>query len=133
MPTVSKEEGLKRGWKTDKGRAGAVIISGWDNFIKIFMLDLLKLHPEKQEKFLKYFVNNKFTKQFISLNNFIGREFTMKEAQNYFNFKGRKLDRILTLCKKRYISRRKIDKIRFSYKLTNKYVEIYKKLLQIKS
>lgn len=41
METISKEECKKLGWKTDKGRAGCVIISRWDNFLKIFMLNLL--------------------------------------------------------------------------------------------
>jgi len=127
MPTVSKEEGLKRGWKTDKGRAGAVIISGWENFIKIFMLDLLKLHQKKQDKFLKYFINNKFTKQFMDFSYFIGKKFTMKKAQKYFNFKGRKLGRVLTLYKKGYISKIRTDKKRFIYKLTNKYINLYDK------
>ena len=133
MPTVSKEEGIRKGWKTDKGRAGAVIISGWDNFMKIFVLDLLALHPEKQEKFLKYFINNKFTKQFMDFGYFIRKKFTMKEAQDYFNFKGRKLDRVLTLCKKGYISRKKINRVKYIYKLTDKYTELYKKFINLYS
>lgn len=133
MPTISKEEGIKKGWKTNKGRAGAVIISGWDNFIKIFMLDLLILHQEKQEKFLRYFVNNKFTKQFIDFNYFIGKRFTMKEAQDYFNFKGRCLDRVLTFLKKGYLSRRKINGAKYAYKLTDKYTELYKKFMNLYS
>lgn len=125
MPTISKEEGINLGWKTTHGRAGAVIISGWENFIKILQLNLLELHQEKQEKFSKYFINNKFTIQFLSFKPFIGKEFTMKEAQTHFNFKGRHLNRILTLYKQGYLSRRKINEVKFLYRLTGKYLKLY--------
>lgn len=128
MPTVSPEEGIKRGWKTTKGRAGAVIISRWENFIKVYELGLLDLHEEKKVKFFRYFFNNKFTKQFMDFGYFLNKEFTMKEAQNYFRFKGRHLNRVLTLCKQNYLSRRKINKVKFSYRLTDKYTKIYNKL-----
>lgn len=128
MPTVSKQEAKERGWKTTKGRAGAVIISRWENFLKIFLLDLLNLNKEKQVKFNQYFINNKFTKQFLSLSSFMDKEFTMKQAQEYFNFSGRHIDRVLSLLKQRYISRRKINNIKFSYKLNNKYRLTYNKL-----
>lgn len=131
MPTVSPDEGIKRGWKTTKGRAGAVIISKWENFVKILELDLLKLYEEKQEKFNKYFLNNKFTKQFIDFKKFIGKEFTMKEAQNHFKFAGRHLNRVLTFYKKGYISRRRLDKHRLIYKLTENYLALYNKLKPI--
>lgn len=131
MPTVSKQEAKERGWKTTKGRAGAVIISKWGNFLKIFLLDLLSLNKEKQVKFNQYFINNKFTKQFLSLSSFIDKEFTMKQAQEYFNFSGRHIDRVLSLLKQGYISRRKINNIKFSYKLNNKYILTYDKLKPI--
>lgn len=131
MPTVSKQEAKERGWKTTKGRAGAVIISKWENFLKIFLLDLLNLNKEKQVKFNQYFINNKFTKQFLSLSSFIDKEFTMKQAQEYFNFSGRHIDRVLSLLKQGYISRRKINNIKFSYKLNNKYILTYDKLKPI--
>jgi len=128
MPTVSKNEAKERGWKTDKGRAGAVIISRWENFIKIFELGLLDLHKDKKNKFLKYFLYNKFTKQFMDFKYFLNKEFTMKEAQIHFGFKGRSLGRVLTLYKKGYIYRRKINRRDYIYKLTKEYMNLYNKL-----
>ena len=128
MPTVSKNEAKERGWKTDKGRAGAVIISRWENFIKIFELGLLDLHKDKKDKFLEYFLYNKFTKQFMDFKYFLSKEFTMKEAQIHFGFKGRSLNRVLTLYKQDYIYRKKINKVKFSYRLTEKYIGLYNKL-----
>ena len=130
MPTISPEEGIKLGWKTDKGRAGAVIISRWENFVKVLKLGLLNLHNEKKIKFLKYFRNNKFTKQFLDFACFIKKEFTMKQAQNYFKFKGRHLKRVLTLYKKGYISRRKINRRDYVYKLTKEYMRLYNKFIE---
>ncbi|MBI5148116.1 hypothetical protein HZA33_00370 [Candidatus Pacearchaeota archaeon] len=127
MDTISSEEGIKKGWKTTKGRAGAVIISRWDNFIKIFNLGLLDLNNEKKIKFLKYFLNNKFTKQFLDFKYFLNKEFTMKQAQRYFGFEGRHLNRVLTLYKKGYIFRRKLNKVKFVYKLTDSYINLYNK------
>ncbi|MBU2633687.1 MAG: hypothetical protein KJ674_00420 [Nanoarchaeota archaeon] len=131
MPNVSKKEAKEKGWKTTKGRAGAVIISKWENFIKVFQLELLNLNKDKKDKFAKYFVNNKFTKQFISFNYFLGKEFDMKSAGEHFNFVGRNLDRILTLQKQGYISKRKRNNIN-KYKLTKKYILLYKKLTKNK-
>lgn len=128
MPTISPEEGINRGWKTTKGRAGAVIISRWENFIKVYELELLDLHNDKKTKFLQYFFNNKFTKQFMDFGYFLNKEFTMKEAQGYFGFKGRHLNRVLTLLKQGYLSRRKINQVKFSYRLTDKYNKLYNKL-----
>jgi len=127
MPTVSKQEAKERGWKTTKGRAGAVIISRWENFLKIFLLDLLNLNKEKQTRFNQYFINNKFTKQFLSLSTFINKDFTMKQVQEYFNLSGRHIDRVLSLFKQRYISRKKVNKVKFSYKLTKKYSDLNEK------
>ncbi len=131
MPTISPEDGIKKGWKTTKGRAGAVIISRWDNFVKVFELNLLEISEDKQNKFIKYFFYNKFTKQFLDFKKFINQEFTMKEAQTIFNLSGRHLNRVLTLWKKGYISRRKINEVKFIYKLTNKYLALYSKLKSI--
>jgi methyl coenzyme M reductase subunit D len=128
MPTISADEGIKLGWKTTRGRAGAVIISRWDNFIKIFELDLLDLHNEKKEKFLKYFFYNKFTKQFLEFEYFLNKRFTLKEAQNYFGFKGRHVDRVLTFYKNGYLNRKKVNEVKFSYSLTNKYKKLHNKL-----
>lgn len=128
MPTISPEEGINKGWKTTRGRAGAVIISRWENFVKIFEFNLLEINKEKEEKFLQYFNNNKFTKQFLDFKYFINKEFTMKEAQTYFGFKGRHINRILTFYKEGYISRKKIGKNKFKYKLTDKYLALYNKL-----
>ncbi len=128
MPTVSKQEAKQRGWKTNKGRAGAVIISRWENFVKVFNLGLLDLSSDKKTKFLEHFVNNKFTKQFLDFRYFISKEFTMKQAQNHFGFSGRCVDRVLTLCKQGYISRRKTNQRDYVYKLTNKYINLYNKL-----
>ena len=133
MPTISKEEGKQRGWKTTKGRAGAVIISRWENFIEILNLNLLEINQDKKEKFEKYLLNNRFTIEFLSFNNFIRKKFTMKQAQNYFKFKGRSLNRVLTFHKLGYISRRKINSIKFVYNLTNKYANLYQKLNAISS
>lgn len=128
MPTISPEEGIRKGWKTTKGRAGAVIISRWDNFIKIFELGLLELSREKQKRFINYFINNKFTKQFLDFEKFINKEFTMKQAQEFFNFSGRYLNRVLTLYRKGYVSRRKLNKTKFVYRLTENYLNLYDKL-----
>lgn len=130
MPTISSDEGIKLGWKTTKGRAGAVIISRWDNFVKVFELDLLDINDEKKKKFLNYFINNKFTKQFFDFKGLTGKEFTMKQAQEYFGFSGKNLNRVLTFLKKGYVSRRNVNnsKLKFVYKLTNKYFSLYHKL-----
>jgi hypothetical protein len=127
MPSVSKEEGKQKGWKSDKGRAGCVIISRWENFVKILMLDLLGINSEKREKFIRGFINNKFTKQFLDFENFINKKFIMKDAQLYFDFKGRHLNRLLTLHKLGYASRENINN-KFEYKLTEKYMDLYKKI-----
>ena len=74
---------------------------------------------------MKYLLNSKFTKQFLDFKYFLNKPFTMKEAQNHFKFKGRHLDRVLTLYKQSYLSRRKIDNKRFIYRLTKKYSEVY--------
>jgi len=129
MLTVSKEEAKERNWKTDKGRAGCVIISKWENFVKILELNLLEINEEKRLKFIRYFVNNKFTKQFLDFKPFISKKFTMKEAQDLFDLKGRKLDRVLTLKKLGYIKRKEIKKNRFKYELTKKYLNLYNKLI----
>jgi hypothetical protein len=128
MPTISPEEGINRGWKTTRGRAGAVIISRWENFVKIFEFNLLEINKDKEEKFMQSFNNNKFTKQFLDFKYFINKEFTMKEAQTYFGFKGRHVNRVLTLYKEGYISRKKISKNKFKYKLTDRYLALYNKL-----
>ncbi len=128
MPTVSKEEARKKGWKTTKGRAGCVIISKWENFVKILELNLLEINEEKREKFIKHFINNKFTRQFLSFKFFLDKKFTMKEAQKLFNFKGRKVDRVLTLWKAEYLKRYETKPNRFKYKLTKKYLKLYKKI-----
>ncbi len=125
MPTISKEEGIKIGWKTTRGRAGAVLISRWENFIKILLLDLLELHEDKKKSFAKHFVNNKFTKNFLSFEPFIKKEFTTKEAQTKFQLRGRHIDRLLTLYKKGYVTRREIHKKKHVYKLTPKYIKTY--------
>jgi len=64
----------------------------------------------------------------MDFRHFLNKEFTMKEAQDYFDLKGRHLDRVLTLYKQRYLSRKKLNKIKFSYKLTKKYAVLYNKL-----
>lgn len=85
----------------------------------------------KKDKFIAYFFNNKFTIQFMGFKYFISKEFTMKEAQSLFNFRGRHVTRILTFVDKGYISRRKINRVKFAYKLTNKYISLYNKLNQV--
>lgn len=128
MPTISKKEAKQRGWRTTKGRAGAVIISKWENFIKIFDMGLLDLNEDKKQKFLQSFRNNKFTKQFLDFQYFINKEFTMKDAQSHFRFTGRHVDRVLTLHESGYLSRMKINEVKFFYKLTKKYVDLCNKL-----
>ncbi len=130
MPTISKQEAKERGWKTTKGRAGCVIISKWENFIKILESDLLGLNLEKKEKFIRYFLNNKFTKQFLSFKHFIGKKFSMKDAQEYFNLSGRNLSRVMSLRKGEYIKRKELDNKRFEYTLTKKYINLYNKIIQ---
>jgi len=130
MPTVSKQEAKERGWKTTKGRAGAVIISKWENFVKILELDLLNINIEKREKFIKYFVNNKFTKQFLDFEYFINKRFLMKDAQKYFNLSGRNLSRVMSLRKGGYIKRKELNNKKFGYTLTKKYINLYNKIIQ---
>lgn len=125
MLSISKEEAKQKGWKTEKGRAGCVIISRWENFIKILEMGLLDINEDKKSKFLKSFVNNKFTIQFISFKDFFNKEFKIKEAQEYFKFSGRYVNRVLTLFKQGYISRRKFNQRDYSYKLTQKYYDLY--------
>ncbi|MBS3163666.1 hypothetical protein J4427_03175, partial [Candidatus Woesearchaeota archaeon] len=127
MPTISKQEGISKGWKTDKGRAGAVIISRWDNFIKILQMDLLELNKHKENKFLKYLKNNKFTKQFMDFSIFINKEFTMKQAQSCFNLSGRHVNRLLTLWKNGYTTK-KLIKNKHIWKLNKNYINLYNKL-----
>jgi len=127
MPSVSKQEAKDRGWKTLKGRAGAVIISRWDNFLRVSELDLLDLHEDKKNKFAKYFVNNQFTKQFLSLSHFMENEFTARQVQTYLNLSGRKIDRLLTLWKKGYVDRIKQGK-KYHYKLNDNYFRVYNHL-----
>ena len=132
MPTISKEEGKKLGWKTDKGRAGAVIISRWENFLKILTIDLLELNKDKQDKFIKYFVNNKFTKQFLDFQYFIDKKFTMKDAQVAFNLRARYVNRLKTLERLGYLNKEFIRKFgnnnMYLYILNKKYLEVYNKL-----
>ena len=54
----------------------------------------------------------------------------MKEAQKYFDLKGRYLNRILTFYDKGYIERKKINKVKFEYMLTKKYVSLYNRIMQ---
>jgi len=56
---------------------------------------------------------------------FLNKEFTMKEAQLHFGFKGRNLNRIPTLYHQGYLSRRKINQVKFLYKLPDKYINLY--------
>ena len=130
MLSVSKEEAKEKKWKTTKGRAGCVIISRWENFVKVLELGLLDLNIEKREKFIKSFINNKFTKQFLDFKYFIDRKFSMKDAQNYFNLKGRYLNRVLTLYNQGYIKRKKLNKVKFEYMLTKEYLNLYNKIIQ---
>ncbi|MDP3917907.1 MAG: hypothetical protein Q8Q30_01900 [Candidatus Woesebacteria bacterium] len=132
MPTISKKEGIKRGWKTKFGRAGAVIISKWDNFIKILDLNLLKLSKDKMDKFSIHILQNKFTKQFLDISPFIGKEFRIKTLQNHLNLSSRHVCRLLTLFKKGYVNRRK-KKNFYLYKLNNNYIRIYNKLISTKN
>jgi len=98
--------------------------------VKILELGLLDLNLEKREKFIKSFINNKFSKQFLDFKYFISRKFSMKEAQKYFDLKGRYLNRILTFYDKGYIERKKINKVKFEYMLTKKYVSLYNRIMQ---
>ncbi|MAG45674.1 MAG: hypothetical protein CMH63_02810 [Nanoarchaeota archaeon] len=127
MPTVTKEESKIKKWKTAKGRAGAVIISRWENFIKILELNLLELHKDKDKKFRKYILNNKFTTLFLSMDGLQKKRFTMKEFQTYTRLSGRSVGRLLTLCKKGYIGRRLI-KNKYIYTLNKKYFDLLNRL-----
>ncbi len=127
MPTISKTEGIAKGWTTNKGRAGAVLISKWDNFVKILNMGLLDLHEDKKHKFHEFFNNNKFTKQFLSFEHFLNKDFTMKEAQCFFGFKGRNVDRLLTLYKKQYIDRTFVNN-KYVYRLNDNYRLVYNKI-----
>ena len=133
MPTISKEEGSKLGWKTTKGRAGAVLISRWENFLKILLLDLLELHKDKRQKFARHFIYNKFTKQFLSFGSFINKEFTMIEAKNKFHLKANSIRGVKTLAKQGYISKKLVNKnnrLISYYTLTPRYIKTYDKLKQ---
>lgn len=132
MPTISKQEAKEKNWKTNKGRAGAVIISRWENFVKIFELGLLDLNLDKKQKFSKHFLSNKFTRQFLDFNYFLNKRFSMKEAQMHFNFKGKNVNRVLTLYKQGHLSRKNVNKTKFIYKPTKKYLKLYNKLIHLR-
>lgn len=55
----------------------------------------------------------------------------MKDAQRYFNLKGRHLSRVFTLYNQGYLSRKKINQVKFIYKLTKKYANLYNKMKPI--
>jgi len=124
MPTISGEEGIRMGWKTTSGRAGAVIISRWDNFIKIAELGLLDLSEDKKTKFSSYMLNNMFTKQFLEFSHFRHKDFTMKQAQEYFGFSGRKVNRLLTMWKWGYANRKTMGKHHI-YRLNKSYESVF--------
>lgn len=124
MPSVSKQEGVKRGWKTTKGRAGAVIISRWNNFVRAIEINLFELHPKKEKLFFNKFKNNKFTKQFLAFEFFIDKEFTQKDAQIRFSLLGRNVNRLKRLCVSGFAQRKKQGK-KYVYRLTSKYLSLY--------
>jgi len=78
------------------------------------------------EEILKKICKKPFTFKKLN-NNLIMR----REVGN--GFKGRQLDRVLTFFKKGYISRRKLNKVTYEYKLTNKYISLYSKIKSISS
>lgn len=79
METILKEDGIKLGWKTVHGRAGAVLITTSDNFLKLLQMNIFELDQLKKEKFIKGFIKLKFLKPFFALLPFINKKFTRKD------------------------------------------------------
>jgi len=132
MKTISKEEGKRRGWKTDKGRAGAVLINRWENFVKMLLLNMFELSKEKENRFMKGFLENKFTKIFLDFKKFEKMAFSKKDMQKVIQAKSPPSDRIKTGIKNGFLI-----KIREScasrkesalYKLTPKYFTVLNKI-----
>jgi len=134
MKTISKEEGKKLGWKTNNGRAGCVIISKWNNFLKILMFNLLELNKNKEDVFKNNFINNKFTKHILEFNKLGNKSFRIKDSQLNFGLGGRYSYRIKRLEKLSLVNKKFIKKVgknkSYSYKLNENYFKIYQKLLR---
>lgn len=129
MPSVSKKEGVRRGWKTKHGRAGCVIISRWKNFVKILMNDLLELHREKEESFLNGFKQNLYTRLFLDFEQYINKEFTLKDMEKCFGLTNKPIQRADYMIQRAYLTK-DFRKEPYRYRLTEKYLLLYNKIKQ---
>ncbi len=132
MSTIDKNDEKTKHWKTKRGRAGAVLISRWMNFYKIFSMDLLELNEDKKRKFIKHFLYNKTTKWLLDFREFPREWFTMKELRDAFGFKTKPRDRINKMLLLNFMERKRIKPKnkdpRQIYCLTDEYFEFIDKL-----
>jgi len=129
METVTKEDGTKRGWKTVHGRGGCVIISRWENFVKIILNNMLVICPDKKQKFLFGFMNNLFTRNFLYFSRYLNSYFTLNDVKKDMNLSRKPTGRILTLIKQGYIKRDE-SKMPYKHYLTKKYKQLYNKIIK---
>jgi len=131
MPTISKEEGINKGWKTKKGRSGAVLINRWFNFYKILSMDLLEIHEDKKQHFIKHFLNNKTTKWLLEFRDLPNKNFTMEELRNLFKLRAHPRCRINKMLSLGFIKKRMVNKKSRKvniYCLTKNYFEFLNNL-----
>lgn len=132
MPTINKNSIKAKHWKTKKGRGGAVLINRWMNFYKILLMDLLEIHEDKKQKFIKHFLYNKTTKWLLEFKDLPKMWFTMRELKGIFKLKTKPRDRInkmlsLNLIEKKMV-KPKNKHPRNIYRLTKNYSEFVNKL-----
>jgi len=130
MPTINKNDVRTLHWKTKKGRGGAVLINRWINFYKILLMDLLELHQDKKQKFIKHFLYNKTTRWLLEFKDLSRKEFTMRELKEAFKLRAKPRDRINKMLSLNLIKRRKINSKNtiYGYCLTESYFEFVNKL-----
>lgn len=132
MPTIDKNDGRAKHWKTKRGRGGAVLINRWQNFYKILSMDLLELHEDKKQKFIRHFLYNKTTKWLLEFRNLPKKWFTMKEFKDIFKLKANPRDRINKMLFLNFIEKRKLnpksERSKCFYRLTDNYFKFINKL-----
>ncbi len=128
MPTIDKDDPVTANWKTKKGRAGAIILSRWDNFLKIFMLDLLSLHRAKEDRFCAFFRNNLFTQCFFEMAEFRNKVFTLDNIRKKLNLRKKPTRRINTMINRHFVKR--ISRVLpYRHRLTEDYEKVYRKFV----
>lgn len=132
MPSLGKHDKRTKHWKTKKGRGGAVLINRWLNFYKIFSMDLLDIHEDKKQKFIKHFLCNKTTKMVLEFQGLPKKWFTIKEFKDVFKLKAKPNDRIKKMIFLGFIEKRKpnpkIERSKCFYRLTHSYFKFVNKL-----